>query len=255
MKRMIWIWLIVVLSWQMFSQQLQWNSPCRGAGDTVKVNGQRIKTDILGNPVPYNHPDLGAYQYQEPLPVQLISFKGKTLRDNYVELVWVTATEVNFHGFEIERKLWMGSPWEKIGFVAAQGNSNKGKEYMFSDKLSMAGVIAYRLNQVDNDGGSVHSNIIVVSMLPKEFTVSNYPNPFNQETTIRYSLPYDCKVRLTVYNVIGSKIESFPDEMRTQGSYEVKWRGRYAAVYILAMTTKRANGNQHTAAIKMVLLK
>ena len=222
--------------------------------DYTAVNKIVLRSgNVGGKLLDYN---LDNVSYSEStVPVELVSFNGVALRDNSVSLKWITATEVNMHGFEIKRKLGEGGPWESAGFVAAQGNSNKGKEYAFIDKLPTAGAITYRLKQIDNDGGFIYSESIVVSVLLKEFTVRNYPNPFNPETTIRYSLPYDCKVTLTIYNIIGVKIESPNEVLRTKGSYEIKWSGQRAGVYVLSMTTTRANGVQHTAAIKMILLK
>ena len=71
----------------------------------------------------------------EPLPVELKSFNAKVTGSN-VELLWQTATEVNNYGFEIERKANdnESASWEKVGFVAANGNSNSPKDYTFVDK-------------------------------------------------------------------------------------------------------------------------
>ncbi|MGE5410556.1 MAG: glycoside hydrolase family 2 TIM barrel-domain containing protein [Clostridiales bacterium] len=47
----------------------------------------------------------------------------------------------------------------------------------------------------------------------------NYPNPFNPSTTLKFSLPEDSHVRLSVYNLLGEEIKVLLDEVKTSGSY------------------------------------
>ena len=44
--------------------------------------------------------------------------------------------------------------------------------------------------------------------VPTEYTLyQNYPNPFNPSTTIKFGLPTNSNVRLTIYNQLGEKID------------------------------------------------
>ena len=52
---------------------------------------------------------------------------------------------------------------------------------------------------------------------------SNYPNPFNPATTIKYELPSDAHVTLTVYNVLGQQVVTLVNEHRTTGQHEVSF--------------------------------
>ncbi|MDP3710396.1 MAG: M64 family metallopeptidase [bacterium] len=54
----------------------------------------------------------------------------------------------------------------------------------------------------------------------------NFPNPFNPETIIQYSLPEDTKVRLTVYNILGQEIIDLVDERQLAGMHNIRWDGR-----------------------------
>ena len=51
----------------------------------------------------------------------------------------------------------------------------------------------------------------------------NYPNPFNPSTTIRYHLPNNSFVLLTVYDVLGNEITNLISEEQTSGIHEVEF--------------------------------
>jgi hypothetical protein len=51
--------------------------------------------------------------------------------------------------------------------------------------------------------------------------LKNYPNPFNSETIIEYSLPFDGNVKLEIYNAIGESVQTLVDEFQGVGNYKV----------------------------------
>ena len=60
--------------------------------------------------------------------------------------------------------------------------------------------------------------------LPAEVTLStNYPNPFNPETTIRYALPQAGEVRLVVYDLLGHEVAVLVDQSRPAGNHTVRF--------------------------------
>jgi hypothetical protein len=65
------------------------------------------------------------------------------------------------------------------------------------------------------------------SNLPKEFSVGqSYPNPFNPVCHIDYTLPTDCRVNLTIYNILGQKVRVLVDEHQSAGYESVEWDGK-----------------------------
>lgn len=54
----------------------------------------------------------------------------------------------------------------------------------------------------------------------------NYPNPFNPTTTIRYSLSEPGRVTLSIFNVMGQKVDTIIDESKTSGAYQITWDAR-----------------------------
>ncbi|MEL6823147.1 MAG: FlgD immunoglobulin-like domain containing protein, partial [Calditrichota bacterium] len=56
----------------------------------------------------------------------------------------------------------------------------------------------------------------------------NYPNPFNPTTTIRFRIPEDARVKLEVFNLLGQKVATLVDDLRSAGVSTVNWNGRNA---------------------------
>lgn len=51
----------------------------------------------------------------------------------------------------------------------------------------------------------------------------NYPNPFNPSTTIRYDLPEQAEVRITIFNTAGQEIMTLFDGAMPAGTHEIRW--------------------------------
>ena len=63
--------------------------------------------------------------------------------------------------------------------------------------------------------------------LPESYDLGNaYPNPFNPETAIRFSLPWEVDVQVTVYNQQGQMVRSLVNDTMGPGKFQVTWDGR-----------------------------
>jgi hypothetical protein len=54
----------------------------------------------------------------------------------------------------------------------------------------------------------------------------NYPNPFNPETVIKFSLPQETPVTLRVYNILGQVVRTVVDDVLPAGNHHVRWDGK-----------------------------
>lgn len=118
------------------------------------------------------------------LPVSLQSFTAtKVMRT--VELAWITSSEQNNKGFEIQRST-DGVNFNNIGWVIGVGNSTSLQNYSFTDIAPTKGKNFYRLNQVDIDNKSKLSAIRKVDFT-SPFDITVYPNPATDVLNVQVS--------------------------------------------------------------------
>ncbi len=60
----------------------------------------------------------------------------------------------------------------------------------------------------------------------EQFNIGVYPNPFNLETTISYSLPDAMHVELKIFNIYGQEITTLVKGYQIGGDYRTTWNGR-----------------------------
>jgi subtilisin-like proprotein convertase family protein len=65
---------------------------------------------------------------------------------------------------------------------------------------------------------------------PLEFSLDqNFPNPFNPETKLRFRIPVQSSVRLTVFDILGREVRTLVNEVKNPGTYEVVFDARTMA--------------------------
>lgn len=115
------------------------------------------------------------------LPIELLSFNAQ-LEEDGILLNWTTQSEYNNDYFDIQRSS-DGNIWEVIGTVQGSGTSLVPISYNYLDRNAIANKNYYRLIQIDFDGKSSFSNILLVEK--NAFgKLSFYPNPVQDELFI-----------------------------------------------------------------------
>jgi hypothetical protein len=89
------------------------------------------------------------------------------------------------------------------------------------------------------------------------YLIKNYPNPFNPLTTLKYDLPEDSFVQITVYDMLGNVVNNLVNKNQNSGSKSVQWdatnnQGEPVSAGIYLYTIQ---AGEFVQTKKMVLLK
>jgi hypothetical protein len=99
---------------------------------------------------------------------------------------------------------------------------------------------------------------------PTSFALmQNYPNPFNPSTTIRYELPAQGMVTITVFDILGRAVRHLVRDVQPAGSHAILWHGENDAgisvasgAYFYRCTVEQLDRRgQFDQAMKMVLIR
>jgi hypothetical protein len=191
------------------------------------------------------------------LPVSLSSLNSSVNGRN-VTLSWVTNSEHNNAGFEIQRAEVNNkkSEYNKVGYVNGSGTKNKQTTYIFNDNKLNSGKYSYRLKQIDYNGNFEYFilNGDVEIGIPTKYDLSqNYPNPFNPTTKIDFQIPVDSKVTLKIYDITGREVfVLLNNEFKAADFYTIEFN---AINLSSGCYFYRINANNFNQVKKMILLK
>jgi hypothetical protein len=190
------------------------------------------------------------------IPVELASFTAN-VNEGVVELSWVTATEINNQGFEVQRSA--GGEFETLAFIEGHGTTTESQAYSYSDRSATAGTYTYRLKQVDFDGSFEYSNAIEIDVTsPAEFALDqNYPNPFNPSTKIAFRLAVDSKVSLKIFDVLGQEVANLVNSNLAAGGHNFDFDASNlnSGVYMYRIEATGIDGSNFVDVKKMILTK
>ncbi|MBI5645988.1 MAG: hypothetical protein HY962_03575 [Ignavibacteriae bacterium] len=108
------------------------------------------------------------YSGGQKVPVELTSFAATAEREG-VRLRWTTESETNCLGFDIERRVAAENgvapgAWMVCGARAGQGTSTARHDYEYFDNTAPgAGLLDYRLKQIDADGAFQYSRVLTLA--------------------------------------------------------------------------------------------
>lgn len=207
------------------------------------------------------------------LPVELTSFVA-TGSHGYINLKWMTESEINNLGFTLERKTKSEENFEIVESYSSSnrllgnGTTSSQTEYIFNDSTVVPGIeYTYRLLQHDYNGFTTTEKIlasaIALEHLPAKFELSqNYPNPFNPSTSIKIGLPEQSKVKITIYDILGKEVLTLANNQFDAGTHKFVWDGTNhsgartaSGLYFYVLRVQASNGKVITKNRKMIKLQ
>ncbi|HFE63560.1 MAG TPA: hypothetical protein ENK14_03985, partial [Caldithrix sp.] len=208
----------------------------------------------------------GPYIFDSALPVTLSRFVAIG-GNSQVRLEWVTESEVQNVGFDILRSTEKNGDYSKIAFVEGQFSNNTRTEYEYIDQEVVNGTTYwYKLVDVNINGVRTEHSIVNATplgkLVPSNIVLfSNYPNPFNPSTKLRYRIPQSSQklvpVDVSVYNVLGQRIKTLFKGNVEAGNHELVWNGTSdngitvpGGIYYAVLRSEGVN-----RVVRMVLLK
>lgn len=107
-------------------------------------------------------------------------------------------------------------------------NSDKSSfigELKWLKPVSVSAYLNNRNALINNRLSTTTENSQSTPGMPNAIRISNYPNPFNPDTTINFYLPVPGNVVLEVFNIKGQRIKTLINEHKEIGSHSVVWNG------------------------------
>lgn len=135
-------------------------------------------------------------------------------------------------------------------FPTAEGTYNGELNITSDDPLVQ--IYTVPLTAVVLPTSAINDNAVLVNALK-----GNFPNPFNPETTVSFSIKQDSKVSIDIYNILGQKVKTLVSENLRAGNHAYKWNGKddngnsvSSGIYFYRM-----NAGSFSSTAKMVLMK
>jgi len=136
---------------------------------------------------------------------------------------------------------------EQDGFI----NGNKIQLRIWNKKMNEEYLVENILfhdpakNKYKESGTSlIHANLKILNPGQNWNLGNAYPNPFNDFTSITYSIAEETNVRIEIYNAVGGKVKVLLNEVKPAGNYTINWdrinqNGKQVAtgIYFYRMTT------------------
>ena len=228
------------------------NSPGIDAG-TADLNGDGTEdiTDYSGSA-----PDMGAFESILPAPTGF----QYVLQSSSVMLWWDPSTDENFQYFLLERST------DSL-FVENVVSNYLTSSFYTDEDLEFNTLYFYRISYFSTDWSEYSETIALVlenldishgNNLPISYKIhQNHPNPFNPVTTIRYDLPEDGLVNITIYDMMGRQISTLVSGQQTAGYNIVQWNATntFGEAVSAGLYLYTIHAGKFKQTRKMVLLK
>jgi hypothetical protein len=171
------------------------------------------------------------------LPLTLTSFTAKR-QDNYTQINWGTASEINVKNFIVERSD-DARIFYQIGQVTAR-NSGLAEDYSIRDHNAIREMAYYRLRSIDNDGKETVSRIVSVSVQNGNNLIL-LTNPVRDQIKLLATPQLNGVFQYQLLMMNGQLVQQGSLTFQNGGQYELPLKGKLTpGTYSLKMS----NGQQ-----------
>ncbi|MBN2829892.1 MAG: M6 family metalloprotease domain-containing protein [Candidatus Cloacimonetes bacterium] len=158
-------------------------------------------------------------------PAQTPQWLEYSVTQNHVALAWLPPQDVSqVLGYSVYRDGQFRDILPDISMIS------------FTDSNLPDGTYVYHITSLTYEGESEPSNQVTVLVnytandeneIPGMQTelLTNYPNPFNPETSIAYNLNTSSNVELSIYNILGKKVKTLVNSTQPAGNHNIIWNG------------------------------
>jgi hypothetical protein len=213
------------------------------------------------------------------LPVELTDFTVVLDGAGGARLQWATASERGNSGFDVEhafepvKETVVSTEWGEEGtredesdlaiphdylakgFVEGAGTTLEAQTYEFALADLEPGVHRFRLKQIDYDGAFSYSPEVELNVgVEASFGLSpNYPNPFADATTMRFSVAKTGDARVVIYDLLGRLVERvYEGEAEAGKIYRMNLDGSRLASgqYLVVLTSAGERATQTVTLVR-----
>jgi hypothetical protein len=190
----------------------------------------RVKAyDLAGNEGAFSGRDSFGIDYTAPSIPNLVSpANSAVLTDSFVRFTWNRSTDnvsgVRNYRFQVANDTNFTNPTDTVVSDTSITLLLRGTKYWHVKAIDRAG----------NASNWSQRRLFTVTgieeikngTIPTLFNLyQNSPNPFNSLTGIRYSIPRECNVSVSIYDISGKLVKNLVDETMNAGVYSISWNG------------------------------
>jgi hypothetical protein len=80
--------------------------------------------------------------------------------------------------------------------------------------------------------------------MPTSYTLGNFPNPFNSQTTFAFTLPEAGNATLKIHDLLGREVATVLNGYKPAGAYEINWSAASLPAGVYMYTLKSGSFSQ-----------
>lgn len=179
-----------------------WNS-YGGTGTGTAASGS-VTWSGVANFSPFT---LGSTSTVNPLPVVFVDVKATAQKEG-VYVSFANATEENIAVYELQRSA-DGGAYTTIANIAPTANNNSRADYLYIDRMPLAGDNYYRIKAVETGGKTIYSDVVKANAAAVTL-LSVYPSPLRRTEQLQVKVNHLPAGRYTVqvYGSLGQLVSS-----------------------------------------------